>query len=473
MGRTQVDGHSRKLKGKTVYVRPHTRDLKEGPYSKTTHPIPTARGEVWLFGLQEHHAKKSGKHFDLRLGDPSGKAHSWHSLKGKDFTLPPPGKSTLVMQTFTHKNDYMPFEGRLETGYGQGKVFLKQYSHAIIHSSDEKKVVFSVTRGKSTEDFALLHIGKKNWILVNMTAPKKETPRGRPKYKEIGWKTPQRDEIVNRDDVIVGAKLDGAHALVLMRPGKRIRAFSTRESKTGDLLEYTHKIKDLYATKAKGGKGPTILRGEVLAIGPDGVPLPPEKVGGMLNATVINSLHIQAEAKAKTKIFLFDAVKINGHDVTKLPYKERLQLLHTISAKYPVLGVAPVATSPKDKSKLLDSIGSGKHPLTREGVVLWTDKGPVKSKLRYEHDVYVREIFPGGGKYAGKAAGGFSYSLTRHGPIVGKVGTGLNDALREDLWQNKKRYVGLVARVTAEKQYESGALSKASFSDWHVEKNIK
>ena len=470
MGRSQVDGHTRRVGRKTVYVKPHTRDLKEGPSSREIKAIPEVKGEVWLFGLQEHHAKKSGKHFDLRLGDPTGKAHSWYSTKGGP-TLPNPGESKIVRQTFTHKNDYMPFQGKLESGHGQGNVFLKQYAYALIHSASPKKIVFSVTKGKSTEDYGLVHLGGVTWLLVNMTAPKEQQPKGRDRYREIGWKDSERDKLIAEDDVVVGAKLDGAHSLVLLRPGKRARAFSYREGKTGDLLEYTHKVADLYNTKYKGS-GDTILRGEVMALKKDGSPLAAEKVGGLLNSTVLNSLGEQVASKLRTKIFLFDAVKVNGKDMSGLPYQDRVKVLRDISAKYPVFGVVPTAVTKEEKVALMKAIETEAHPLTREGVVIWTKKGPVKSKIRKDWDVYVRDIFEGEGKYKGKAAGGFSYSFSRKGPIAGKVGTGFTDDFRKDLWENRKKYKGLVARLTAERQHESGALAKPSFDGWHVEKNI-
>ena len=46
---------------------------------KITDPRPISKPEVWLESVvQEHAARRAGKHFDLRIGDPKKKiGHSW------------------------------------------------------------------------------------------------------------------------------------------------------------------------------------------------------------------------------------------------------------------------------------------------------------------------------------------------------------------------------------------------------------
>ena len=125
--------------------------------------------------------------------------------------------------------------------------------------------------------------------------------------------------------------------------------------------------------------------------------------------------------------------------------------------------------------KLVSDIGKGKHPLTTEGVVLRplnVPGHPMKAKFRPDHDVHVREVFGATGKDGMPLdrAGGFRYSHTPKGPIVGSVGTGFDHKLLKEMLNNPDNYVGRVAKVQAEQKYESGALGKASFMEWHLDK---
>lgn len=460
-----VRAHTRKKKekGTVAHVRPHWRTMKVGPHGKEIKPLPAVENQTWDFSTQEHHAEKAGRHWDIRLADQAGSAHSWAVR-----SLPEPGTSVAAFQTFTHQPDYMNFQGRLESGHGKGNVFLRERAKALVHYSLPNRIMYSVVRGKSTGDYALVKLGGTTWVLHHMTPPEESIPRGRVKYKETALEA----AILERPDTIVSAKLDGARTNFLLQPNKRVRAFSYRESKLGDLLEYTHKIPGLYAAKGKGSK-PTILAGEVVAIDKKGHVLPPERTAGYLNSGVLKSRQDQADAGHTLRPFLFDVLVHKGTAMKDRPYTERLAVLRNITTEYPVFQVVPVAETPAEKKALFGAIKDGTHPLTDEGVVLWTPEGPVKAKKKGDHDVYVREIFAGTGRLAGKAAGGFSFSWTPDGSVVGKVGTGLSDALRTDLWKNKKKYLGRVAKVTALGKYDSGALEKPSFQGWHVEKNIK
>jgi len=435
--------------------------IEEGPHSTRFKSIPQAKDKIWDFAIQEHKAKRAGLHFDLRLGDQTGDAHSWAIRK-----LPAPGETSYAAQTFTHKADYMHFEGTLR-GYGAGTVKLHTRSKAYVHSAGPSKVVFSVMRGRSTEDYALVRIKDKSWIIHNMSTPKDTIPRGKESYKEAEYGISLLDKY---PDAIVAAKLDGAFTRILLRAGKRARAYSHRISKVGDTLEYTHKIPGMY--DVRGGQGDTILRAEVVATDFFGKPLPPARTTALLNATVLNSREMQNTSGESLTTFLFDVEKLNGKDVSDLPVKERQALLRKFADKHPVFRLAPIAVTREEKKKLIKAIASKKHPLTSEGVILW-EKKPIKAKVKKEHDVFIRQIHPGTGRLRDKAAGSFGYSWTARGPVVGNVGTGLTDTQRKDMWQNKEDYLGRVARVAALGKYRSGALEKPSFLGIHVEKSLK
>ncbi len=112
--------------------------------------------------------------------------------------------------------------------------------------------------------------------------------------------------------------------------------------------------------------------------------------------------------------------------------------------------------------------------MTDEGVILKPKSKDhiVKAKFRPDYDVWVRDIFEAtdaSGKPKGRA-GGFEYSWTKHGPVVGRVGTGFSHAEARKMWKNKKDYIGRVAKVKAQRKMPSGALFGASFQEWHLDK---
>lgn len=173
---------------------------------------------------------------------------------------------------------------------------------------------------------------------------------------------------------------------------------------------------------------------------------------------------------------VFDVVKYKGKSLERAGYREKLKALEEIRKELPEFEIPDMAFTAEEKKALLNAIKEKKHPKTHEGVILWhadEPKPPIKSKFTVDHDVYVRDVFPVIDSRTGKPrdeAGGFSYSLTPNGPIVGKVGTGFSSALRGDLFRRTNLYRGAVAKIVAEKQTASGALAKPRFAGWHVDK---
>ncbi|MGC9027488.1 MAG: DNA polymerase ligase N-terminal domain-containing protein [bacterium] len=125
---------------------------------------------VFEFGVHDHEAVKSGRHYDLRLGDrKTGKAYSWAIPSAK---LPAPGeKPVLAIPTFIHSIRYMDFEGVLGPGYGEGVVRLPHRSKAIVHYASPEKVKFSAPINGELQTYILFKPPKfKNaYLLMNVT----------------------------------------------------------------------------------------------------------------------------------------------------------------------------------------------------------------------------------------------------------------------------------------------------------------
>ena len=90
------------------------------------------------------------------------------------------------------------------------------------------------------------------------------------------------------------AKLDGAHSLIkLMKGGVEVLSYRTSK-RTGGPIVHTERVfggrpKVNYPKNLEG----STLRGELHARDASGKPVPPQTTGGLLNATIENSLKAQ------------------------------------------------------------------------------------------------------------------------------------------------------------------------------------
>jgi hypothetical protein len=418
-------------------------------------------GQQVDFIIQKHEAERAGTHHDVRFGTKDTGLFSWATKK----ELPEPGKSIALFQQPVHRYEYKEYEGTIEEGYGKGKVSKKDVGQLLITKTSPRSVQFTRTDKRSPERFLLVRPSKdKPWLLKNVTVTKM-LPFPKEHYRLV--KTPQ--------DLPAGSiaqpKIDGASELIKIVAPDKLEISSFRASKgTGFPLIHTERVfhgkQDLDIPQKYVG---SVIRGELYGLR-DGKAIPPQELGGILNATIQNSIEAQADKKVKLKSMLYDVRQVGSKKVTELPYTERLDLLREVVKHLPKekFHLPETATTQDAAEKMLKEIKAGKNPLTREGVVVHAPEAAASSKFKFgvEHDVYIREVFPGEGKYV-KDAGGFHYSFTPKGEIVGKVGTGLSDEFRKDLWKNKSYYVGQKARVKAQEQLPSGALRAPVFLALH------
>lgn len=452
------------------------------PISKLPRITPQTQNR-WTLAVQDHEAARAGRHFDLRLVDPdAGKAHSWAIPKAR---LPDPGEKLLAMQTFTHTPEYALHFGEkkpevISQGYGKGRVRMAVKAPVDLIESTNDLVRFNVYEGKQNNEYVLRRTNENKWLLQNVTMTKErrpDIPQSKPKYKEI---EPDNVDVTNSDQLMM-AKVDGAHNTFVLDAGKPVRLFSYRptERDTG-IIEHTHRfLPGLQARVPKQLDG-YILRGEVFAADPlTGRARDAVETGATLNSGVWKSRERQTHAPLRAVVF--DVARRQGQDVEEIPFKEKLPILERVSKALPFLELPPMARSTAEKVNLLNRIRTGQEPVTTEGVVLWPMAGgaPIKAKFRPDHDVYVREVFPEEGQREG-LAGGFTYSWTPRGKIMGRVGTGLDHALKRDMQENPQKYIGRVARVRALGVYSDpanpkkpGALRAPSFQDWHLDKGLQ
>jgi GNAT superfamily N-acetyltransferase len=466
---TRVRGYTRTEESEGEYAPglPEKGRMREIP------SLTEGSGKIWEYGVQYHRATTN--HYDLRLGDrDDGVAFSWALPRAN---MPKPGEMLLAVRQSDHTVDYMDFKGRISEGYGKGTVAPIDRGRTEIVSASPTVLKFNVYGGRENNEYILRHWRGNNWLLQNVTPRREkrtELPSSKPRYKD----QPIEKVDVTAKDEVVQAKIDGSHVTVSFTPGKQTRVFSHRptQRETG-VIDHTQRVPGVLGHRGSKETGKTVIRAEVYAVDSKGQPLPASRIGGLLNAGVWKSREKQ-QAEGHLRMAGFDVVTHRGKNVENSPYNEKLEILRTLADREEIFHLPDTATTPAQKRKLLADIKSGKHPQTREGVVVWkADVGarPIKAKLKDDHDIYVREIFPAHSKSGKKLdrAGGFSFSWTPDGPIVGRVGTGFNHAMLRDMSANPDKYIGRVATVSSMERLPSGALRHPSFDMWHLDKDLE
>lgn len=451
-----VKGHYRKIGGKWVLVNPHLRELRTAkgiPDRKSFPAFPEFTGSA-EYVVQEHRAHRAGKHFDFRIG-LGDRAFSWAGRK-----LPEPGQKVLMIEQPVHTRRYMQFQGDIPRGqYGSGRVRTHDKGEIEIIESGKDKILFNRYHGKRTHEYVFIRTKGKSWLLLNRTtvAGQEEYPKGaKPKYKNESY-----DADIAGKEGVLQPKLDGAHAVVLLKSGKRPRVFSYRESKRGDPLEYTHKIKGLFTKRVPKGTN-KVLRAEIYLAGKDGRPLPAQRTAGVLNAGVLKARRMQ-EGTGGLRVMPFDIVGSSE------PYASRLAELSRLSKLLP-FETPQTESTLAGKRRLIEQIRKKKHPMTSEGVIHWSPEGvPTKAKVTEDRDVYVHSVFAGKGKHEGRA-GGITYKTSPKGEAVGRVGTGMTDEQREQLWKNREKLQGRVFSITHSHKLPSGKSFAPRFLRWHPDK---
>lgn len=438
--------------------------------SKVVKDLPRISSpQIMQLAIQRHEAKRAGEHYDVRIvDDKSGKAYSWAVRN-----LPSnPGDKTLAVLQPTHTASYSTWSGTIESGYGAGTVNLFSNDRIEVLKAEPTKITFNVYKSNGdTDRYAMINTGGDNWLFHNVT-PTRVTrsvlPTEKPKYKSESLT--RLDP--SKSDEVWAPKIDGALNVFLLRPDKPIETYSYRPSAKGahKLIDHTYRLGLHNRIVPTAFKGNTVVLGEVFARDRStGKVLSSTDTTSRLLSNVWKSRELQENAPLDNVVF--NVLRYNGRDVSKKPYSEKLKILQTITTAIPELKLPPLHSTSDSKAALLKDIKEGRHPLTEEGVVVYNTNAdtPVKAKVQQDYDVYVRGVFPGEKKYKGKAAGGFTYSFKPTGPITGRVGSGLTDTMRKELWEKPDTYVGSVARIFAQQQLPSGALRMPVFKDMRPE----
>ena len=422
--------------------------------------------------VQRHDAKRRGPHFDFRLGDKNTNLFSWassaHPLKIHE------GDKIHMARTNLHRHSYGNFEGMIPPGYGHGMVRKDSSGKALITNTSDKTVSFSLGEGKYPQRYSLVHpgdkYGEKLWMMLRSKGLED------PGIKKEHYKSVDKADIEKElksipEDSVVQPKVDGALQYLLMGKNK-LEMMSHRMS---DVHQ-----KPIYHTERIFGKRPHLdipkeLRNSIFLAevygAKDGKPIPQQETSALLNSSLGKSLDDQKAKRIKLHAMLFGVAKHNNKDMGfDTPYEDRKALLSKALSILPKdqFHLPEEAKGPDEALKLWHKIKNKQHHATEEGIVVHPNKGlPTKIKHLPEQDVYIRDFFKGEGKYKDKGVGGFTYSHKPEGEVVGKVGTGLNDQLRELMLKDPEQFIGRIARVHSQGQLPSGALRAPALISLH------
>lgn len=419
--------------------------------------------------IQHHNAKRRGPHYDFRIGDKNTNLFSWatetHPTKVHE------GDRKAAARTNLHQHSYGKFEGTIPPGYGHGTVTSDTIGKALITRNTGKTISFSTADGKYPARYTLVNpgakYGKNFWMFLRQKTPD-ATGIEKKHYKTVDDPEEHLKKLTDND--VVQPKLDGALQYLMLHKNK-VELLSHRLSDVNNkpILHTERFFGHRPHIKIPRNLSKAIILAEVYGT-KDGKPIPQQETSAILNSSLGKSIKDQRERKIQLQAMLFDVARYKGKDINfEMPYDERRKILekviNVLNSKQFHL---PDEHKGSEAKKVWDDIKADKHHQTNEGMIVYPKTGlPTKLKHMPEQDVYIRKFFEGEGKYKDKGVGGFEYSHTADGPIVGKVGTGLNDKLRELMHKDPKAFIDRIARVHSQGQLPSGALRAPALINLH------
>ncbi|MDP6102810.1 MAG: DNA polymerase ligase N-terminal domain-containing protein [Dehalococcoidia bacterium] len=116
------------------------------------------------FVVQKHQA--THLHYDFRL-ELDGVLKSWAVPKGPPVE---PGVKRLAVQVGDHHLEYATFSGEIPEGmYGAGTVEVWDEGDYDLLERADRRLMFSLSGSRLKGNYALVHTGGANWILLKIT----------------------------------------------------------------------------------------------------------------------------------------------------------------------------------------------------------------------------------------------------------------------------------------------------------------
>lgn len=440
-------------------------------------PPEIKEAEVIDFTIQKHRADRAGDHYDIRI-IRNGKAYSFATKK--EFPKQPNRIIGVFLQP-VHSEEYSHWEGDIPKGqYGSGSVQVWDSGKAVIKSSDHTPGGFNVQffGEKISGQYAFIP-GKTNgaWMMLRM----KSQPT-LPIVPANEYTTEFPEEVWDNQNYVAENKIDGANFTAYVTP-RGMSFISRRESVNGHPINRSHNIPHLRDIKLPKKFQGAVIQGE-LAIakkGSNGLWIADnELTAGTLNSKPFNAIKSQ-EQYGKIILFPFEVIKAPGLP-RNATYQQRRQYLEELAraadSEYIVLPESRTTNKRSFYETVIDSSAEfNSVKRTGEGIVLKRLDGDhrtrdfvwMKQKSHTDLDLYVNGYTDGEGRLSGRGVGALLVS-DRSGRVVGKVGSGLTDEDRIEIYANPQKYLGKVVEVRATEVTKDGNLRGPRLIRWRDDK---
>ena len=384
---------------------------------------PTPEGNAFV--IQKHDATRI--HYDLRL-ERDGVMVSWAVPKGLPAVK---GERHLAVQTEDHPLEYNTFEGTIPKGhYGAGEVRIWDHGTYDRVEWTDTKVSFRLHGERYRgEEYHLVKTrrGENDWLVFmasrSVEEPPPEPPRFKPMMAEAGGKP------FDDPGWVFEPKLDGVRTLVYLGMNSVTLVSRTGRDQTEQYPEFARIFERVTAENA-------VLDGEIVAQDAQGRPSF-QRLQQRMNLASRSEID-RIRREVPVQLFVFDALWLDGRDLTGLPLTERRALLEEVVV--PGKGIDLTLVVPERGVALWESA----KERGLEGVIAKRAAGRYqpgrrspdwkKIKILTRDDFVVLGWTPGqGGR--GSSFGALILGAYVDGSLrwVGQVGTGFTDRTLTDL----------------------------------------
>jgi bifunctional non-homologous end joining protein LigD len=382
------------------------------------------------FVVQEHHARRL--HWDFRL-ERDGVLVSWAVPKG----LPnDPNQNHLAVHVEDHPIDYGAFEGEIPRGsYGAGQVTIWDRGTYETHKwrleGPKPEVMVTLHGGRVQGRYVLFQTRGDDWMMHRMDPPQD------PDYEPM----PERMEPMTARLAAGVPSPDQGWAYEFKWDGIRAIAFSqggTLRLVTRNQEDVTFRYPELRGLSTMLGSRAAILDGEIVALGPDGVPSF-EQLQQRMGLNAAGEIR-RKMAEVPVAYLMFDLPYLDGHLLTSKPYEERRRRLGELALTGPSWQTPDNQVG--DGQAMLDASRAG----GLEGVMAKQLKSPYEAGRRSDAWLKIknhfRQEFVIGGWTAGEgrrasSLGAILVGYWEDGRLIyaGKVGTGFTDSTLDQVME--------------------------------------
>jgi len=415
--------------------------------------------DKWIKGkyyIEEHRATNLHHDFSIVVNGKVYRMARTPSINNKkqgflNLFPGPKEKSSWIPQP-EHTIKEVPNPSIIKEGYGKGTTKVLKHGGCLINLShgNNMHVMFEGIEGT----YVFIETPNNQTLMMR----KMHQPINIGKHKMLD----RRDisNYINDPNYIFSTKKDGAGIEWMITESnghKYLQIFSWRPDaklrkkfNIHTQIEHTARLK--LCDQEVNSKTPLATgRGELWCKGENGL--------SHINA-ILNSLPYQSrQLQHKPYLYIHDITTIEGKDISKLPYNEKLLLMESIHKADPRFKIPKHALLPSAKQSLWNHC---KAEPGIDGVVAWkiNQPSPKAIKLKFKHDqdnwypATIVDIIPQTGKH--HKTYGYPVIENEFGKQFTCSGVGLNETTKADMITNPDNWISTGVRYSAERHFPSG-----------------